>query len=192
MGWLTALAVLCAVVPSCAKDKYAEKVYRAMEKQILSAKSLHWAFDGELEMLSRKGTAKGAITFAQGNKARMELVTENPDKSEKVLFITDGKSQYKKQNDNQGRVKPLPNNVEQLDKALPGLATRLGLFSTSLIAEPGIKSEEDFDLDRDLPVKNFKLGAEEMIGKRNAQIVNYEIGRETPVITVSVWIDMQT
>ena len=50
------------------------------------------------------------------------------------------------------------------------------------------------DLDKDFPLNNFKLGVKEMVGKREAQVVqcqlqNKEIG---DLAEVTVWIDTKT
>jgi len=50
------------------------------------------------------------------------------------------------------------------------------------------------DLDKDFPVKNFKLGVNEMVGQREAQVVQYQIQNNIigNLSEMSVWIDTKT
>jgi hypothetical protein len=50
------------------------------------------------------------------------------------------------------------------------------------------------DLGKDFPVKNFKLGVKEMVGKREAQVVQYQIQNRIigKLAEVSVWVDTNT
>jgi outer membrane lipoprotein-sorting protein len=192
MRWLTMLVVLCFIAPVSAQDNEAEKIYRAMEKKVRGAKSLQVVFDGIIEIPKGKVNFNGTMSVAQGNKSRLEVNTELPGQTEKTLIITDGKSSYFKLNDNKARVDPKPKNVEQLDKALPGLQARLGLGAKVIFGGPEANTGMAFDLDKFAPVKNFKLGAAEMVGKRNAQVVDYQVDIQGKTTKMSLWIDVQT
>jgi outer membrane lipoprotein-sorting protein len=193
MRWLALPAVLCLAVPASAQDGDAEKLYRAMEKKVRGAKSLHIVVTGELDAQVAKGTLKGTVNTAAGNKVRLDMVAEFAGKTEKLLSITDGKMQYTKQGD-VVKVDPNPRNVDQLDKMVPGLIGRVGMVAMFTLAEPidPCKKPEPFDLDKECPVKNFKFGAKELVGTRPAQVVEYQIEEKGKTLKASVWIDTQT
>jgi outer membrane lipoprotein-sorting protein len=195
MRCFTLLAVLCLAAPASAQDSTAEKIYRAMENKVRGAKTLQVALTAEMDSAKFKGTMKGTVYSAQGNKGRMEMDSDVGGKSEKMLMITDGKVSYDKQGD-KVNVDPKPKNVDQLDKMLPGFLGRCGLaggflFSFSGPSDPD-KKQEPFDIDKELPIKNFKLGVKEKVGDRNAQVVDYQIDIAGKAVKVSVWIDTQT
>jgi outer membrane lipoprotein-sorting protein len=192
MRWLTVLAVLCLVAPASAQENDAEKLYRAMEKKIRGAKTLNVVIDGEFDAQVVKGTIKGKAFTASGSKARMEMDMAFGGQAKKVLFITDGKVGYSKLDD-MANVDPDPKKIAQVDRLLPGMMARAGLAAVLMAvrsADPN--KQEDFDLDKDAAIKNFKLGAKEMVGQRNAQVVEYQIDLKGKIAKASVWIDTKT
>jgi outer membrane lipoprotein-sorting protein len=56
--------------------------------------------------------------------------------------------------------------------------------------KPG--EEKEFDLDKDAPVKDFKLGAKEKIGDKTTQVVTYQLDFDGTSAKMSVWIDTKT
>jgi outer membrane lipoprotein-sorting protein len=191
MRWLTVLAVLYLPAPASAQDGDAEKLYRAMEKKVRAAKTLQVAFDGEFDVQIIKGTFKGKVSAAQGNKSRVEMDMNLGGNSIKVLLITDGKVGYTKEGDKEGKFDPNPKEIDLVDKQLPGVLARIGALGLDQIAKsPDMK--EDFDLDKHAPVKDFKLGAKEKVGNRDAQVVDSHLKVKGKPAKVSVWIDTQT
>ncbi|PWU17406.1 MAG: hypothetical protein C5B49_08950 [Bdellovibrio sp.] len=70
-----------------AQDTDPEKLYRAMEKKVRAAKSLHVALDSDVDSQAIKGTGKATIYATEGNKSRMEIdfdIDGIPDKQ--VMF----------------------------------------------------------------------------------------------------------
>jgi outer membrane lipoprotein-sorting protein len=189
MRWLLVLVVLCLAGPASAQENDAEKLYRAMEKKLRAAKSLHVAFDGEQKRDAEIETLKGKIDFAQGNKARFEAEVNISGKSQRVLAVSDGKVTYGKEGDKAASVEP--NRNAPLDQKLPGMLARGGVVFVLNSFDLGIS--DPFDLDKQLPIKNMKLGVKENVGKRSAQAVEYEF-REggDRMWKASVWIDTQT
>jgi outer membrane lipoprotein-sorting protein len=192
MRWLPVLAALCLGAPAFAQDSDAEKIYRAMENKIRAAKTLHVAFGTESEQNGKKKSpVKGSIDFTQGNKARFEMVIDPAGSAEKILAVTDGKVMYQQFGDSKAKPEPIRN--APMDQKLPGMLARGGPIYGGFDAfDLGISAP--FDLDKELPIKNFKLGAKEKIGNRNAQVVEYQTNYHagTEVMKVSVWIDTQT
>jgi hypothetical protein len=109
-----------------------------------------------------------------------------------VLFITDGKVGYSKVDD-MANVDPDPKKIAQVDKLLPAMIARAGLAAVLMaIRSADPNKQEDFDLDKDAAIKNFKFGAKEMVDQRNAQVVEYEIDLKGKKAKASVWIDTKT
>jgi hypothetical protein len=184
--------VLCLAAPASAQDGDAEKLYRAMEKKVREAKALHIVVTGEIDVqVAGKGTFKGTVDTAAGNKVRLDMEAESA--GTKMLSITDGKTRYTKEGD-KVKVDPNPWNIDQLDKMVPGLIGRVGIFVTFMFIEPIDRSKkpEPFDLDKDVAIKSFKLGAREMVGTRQAQVVEYQNEGNGKTLKASVWIDTQT
>jgi hypothetical protein len=193
MRWLAVLPVLCVVGPASAQENDAEKLYRAMENKVRTAKTLQVAFDGEFDAQVIKATMKGMLYATKGNKTRVEGDLEIGGKTQKMLTITDGKVKYSKLI-GEGKVDPNPRDIDQLDAMAPGMLARVGMvgqFVFVKLADPN-KKPEPFDLDKEVPIKNFKLGAKEMVGNRSAQVVEYQVDVMGKTAQASVWIDTQT
>ena len=186
---LTLLTTALLAAPALAQENDAEKLYRAMEKKIRSAQTLRLTFDGEATGGGQKLTLKGTALVAEGNKGRIEAEFASAGKSTKLLFISDGKTKYMKEGD---MVKT--EAAESKDSAKPlAMIARVGFLPSLLFGKAEGKDKEAFDIDKEAPVKNFKLGVKDKLGKRQAQVVEFEItfgpgasGR------AAVWIDTET
>jgi hypothetical protein len=195
MRWFSLLAVLTMAAPAYGQKNEAEQLYRAMEKKIRSAKSLQLTFTGEMASDGMKLTCKGTAKMAAGNKFRLEMDTDIFGKAEKMLYISDGKSTYGKMGD---KVDPKPEAPEpgMYEKAT-GLISRLGMTGSFFLYIESRSStdppkKEPFDLDKKLPIKNFKLGPNVKIGQRDAQVVEYVIELDGKPVKMSVSIDVQS
>jgi outer membrane lipoprotein-sorting protein len=190
MRWLALLLVFAFVVPVHAQDKEAEKLYRTMEKKISTCKSLQTTFDAEMGMGGLAFKFKGTLRLAEGDKARIEMDLNFMEKQMKMLMVSDGKTMYTKQDD---QVQTTEKPGESGKDMLGGCVARIGLGSAFMVmgTRPGEKKEK-FDLDKELPVRDFKLGAREKIGEANAQVVEYTVTATGQQFKVSVWIDVQT
>ena len=170
----------------------AEKLFRAMEKKVRDAKTLQVAADSNVESQDVKGTVKATFYATQGNKARLEIDFDIDGKADKLLFLTDGKARYTKQGD-KGTLDPNPKKAEQEAKLVAGTIARIGISSAMLMARSAKPGEEkEFDLDKDAPVTNFKLGAKEMVGDKTAQVVTCKLDFDGTSARMSVWIDTKT
>jgi hypothetical protein len=123
----------------------------------------------------------------------LELEFEVRGKNEKMLIITDGIVGYTLHG-GQTEVDKNPKGVDQIDKEQPGLAARVGM-SVMMYATSHAKltpKQAMFDLDKEAPIKNLKLGAKAKVGKRNAQVIDYQVELLGKSFKASVWIDTQT
>lgn len=185
MRWLALLVLILGAAPARAQDGEAEKLYRAMEKKIRAAKSLVVEFNSQHTVDNEKFTINGSIHLAAGNKTRLDLESELIELGGKNLIVTNGKSKYAKVGDVVLHEGPFPPET----KVLLALIARFGAANGAM--EQKIATA---DLDKDFPLNNFKLGVKEMVGKREAQVVqcqlqNKEIG---DLAEVTVWIDTKT
>src|SRR5690242_15316271 len=97
MRWMTAVALVLVAAPAYGQENDAEKLYRAMEKKIRSAKTMHSVFDGQMTGgEGKKGVLKGEVRLAEGEKAHLVLAGDFAGKSMKMTFISDGKKAYSK------------------------------------------------------------------------------------------------
>ncbi len=185
MRWLALFVLILAAAPARAEEGEAEKLYRAMEKKIRASKSLVVEFNSQHTVDDEKFTVKGTIHIAAGNKTRLDLESELIELGGKNLIVTNGKSKYAKVGNMVFDEGPFPPETE----ILLALIARFGASHGAM--EQKIATA---DLDKGFPVKNFRLGVKEMVGKREAQVVqcqiqNKEIG---DLAEVSVWIDTKT
>jgi len=185
MRWLALLVLILAAAPARAQEGEAEKLYRAMEKKILAAESLALEFNSQVTVDDKKFTVKGTIYVAAGNKTRLDLESELFQLGGKSLIVTNGKSKYSKVGNLVFHEGPFPAKGE----VLLALIARFGAGAAAL--EQKIATA---DLDKDFPVKNFKLGVKEMVGKREAQVVQYLLQDKKigDLAEVTVWIDTKT
>jgi outer membrane lipoprotein-sorting protein len=185
MRWLALFVLILAAAPARAQEGEAEKLYRAMEKKILAAESLALEFNSQLTVDDKKFTVKGTIHVASSNQTRLELESEVFELGGKVLIVTNGKSKYAKVGKVVFDEGPFPPKGEVLLALIAQISAAHAALTTKIAAS---------DQDKDLPVKNFKLGVKEMVGKREAQVVQYQIQDKKigDVAEVSVWIDTKT
>jgi hypothetical protein len=191
MRWLALFVLVLAPAPARAQEEDAEKLYRAMEKKVLAVKSLALEFNFEMTLDDKalgtsKYTVKGSIYVAAGNRIRLEAEGDLFG-GKKALSVTNGESIYEKVGD-----KILDKNLGEArkSKALVGTIARFGAAAALMEKKLGA-----FDPDKDHPVKNFKLGVKQMVGKREAQVVQYQVEEKSGKLStevVSVWIDTKT
>jgi outer membrane lipoprotein-sorting protein len=189
MRWMTLTVLVLLVGPAYGQENDAEKLYRAMEKKIRSAKSMHFAFDGQFSGEGMKGTMKGEVRMAEGEKAHMSMEGEFGGQNMKIMVISDGKSAYSKFNE-QVSVKDTKPDEKHMEQGV-ALIARIGMIA----AFQGIRqdSKDAFDIDKVAAIKDFKLGTKEKIGKHDTQAVEYHVTLPdgTPA-TARVWIDTTT
>jgi outer membrane lipoprotein-sorting protein len=185
MRWITLAALVLVAAPVYGQENDAEKLYRAMEQKIRGAKSIHFVFDGTLSGEGNKGALKGEVWMAEGEKANMTINGDFGGQPMKMLVISDGKKAYTKYNDKDFTK---DNDEKHYAKAL-GMIARMGMLAAFTMAS----ASKETDLDKLVPVKDFKLGAKEKVGKHDTQVVEFNVSVPgEPGAKVLVWIDTQT
>ena len=190
MRWMLSAALVALGLPALApaqQQNEAEKLFRAMEKQVREAKAIKVVFsvDGNLGK-DMKVTAKGSVIVAEGNKARVELNAKQGDKDFKLQMYADGKVMGTLIDGKSGG-KPSP--VEPaMSEAISQITTRGGIFvGMESSPEPGEKQK--FDIEKFLPASDFKLGKKEMVNGREAQVVTCTLKpRNGPALQMTVWL----
>lgn len=185
MRWLARFVLILVAAPARAQEGEAERLDHAMEKKILAAKSLALEFDTEMTDSGKKFTIKGTTHVAAGNKTRLDLESELFQLGGKNLIVTNGESKYAKVGELVFDKGPFPPRGE----VLLALIARFGAAPAALETKTATA-----DLDKDCPVKDFKLGAKERVGRHEARVVQYHLQDKKigDLTAMSVWIDTKT
>jgi outer membrane lipoprotein-sorting protein len=193
-----------AFVPAArAQDNAAEKLFRAMEKKIRSAKALKVVFTYQLE----GKTTKGSLLLTNDNKARLQVrgpFSFGVKRDASFDLISDGKKLKLKG----ARLVGAPNGQAgfklggqmegEIAKAFytwrAAEVSRVGMGPMVLGLPYTLGAETDPDAEEvRMKVYDFKPGAAEKVGKRQAKAVHYRCGKggnDDPEVTV--WIDTET
>jgi outer membrane lipoprotein-sorting protein len=213
---LSVLLLHTLVTGSPAQDNEAERLFRAMENKIKSAKAIQVSADIELRAIKGReddskigngvSKAKGTLLLTKDNQARLTIRNEYLG----IMLISGGK-QLKLLSDqsdlDEAEARPTPNHLHNL---VSTLVRRVGLTGGSMIvkfapgpqfepvflkpAEPG---EKDLDADKveGWGVDGFKAGADTQVGGRDAKVVNYSFGGPKAgkdAMPVTLWLDAKT
>jgi outer membrane lipoprotein-sorting protein len=155
----------------------AEKLFRQMEAKLSKAQTLECTFATRLDP---KGTFKGSLTFAEGNKARVE-VTGEVDRAAKYTVVSDGTK----------IVRLVDAGVpEQVNEIKPQALREEILRSFGLVGGFAVL-EFSFAKDK-VKVSGFKLGKKEKLDGREAQVVEYEMTLRKTTISTTLWLDAKT
>src|SRR5262249_23113022 len=158
-------------------------LYRDMEKKLKEAKAFQVAFAIEIRDISGKDKrvekGKGSLLLTRDNKARLEAngdLAVGPGESPFVM-VSDGK-QIKATKmpklEGQRWGGPTPKNFHA---QVSTIASRAGMWF-SLLGLPYLIAEEK-EIDPEnlrLQVWDFKAGAAEKVGGRDARVVSYKVG----------------
>jgi outer membrane lipoprotein-sorting protein len=213
---LSVLLLHALVTGSPAQDNEAERLFRAMENKIKSAKAIQVNADIELRAIKGKeddskigngvSKAKGNLLLTKDNQVRLTIRNEYLG----MILISDGK-QLKLLSDqddlDEAKARPTPKHLHNL---VSTLVRRLGLTGGSMILRfapgpqfepvflrPAPLGEKDFDADKveGWGVGGFKAGADTKVGGHDAKVVNYRIGGPKAgkdAIPVTLWLDAKT
>ena len=187
-----------------AQDKDAEKLFRAMEKKIKDAKALEVAFTYQLE----GKPAKGTLLLTDDNKTRLQVsghyffgVKGNPS----FTLVSDGKK-FKTKGAKFGIatigrpfIEPGGQSEGEIGKGFHALlATTLtrGGVGLTVLALP-TTTGADGTIDPDTPeskmtVYDFKAGAAEKVGERQAKVLRYRFGKGgNDDGEITLWLDAE-
>jgi len=187
MRWIFTSAVFILLLPEFAQPNGAEKLYRGMEKIIRDAKSLKMGFEIGVDLDKETSKMRGAVSVAQGNKARLEVTATAGGKERAMTVIADGKQAVVVETDTpKAEPKPVESNFSQ---TRPQILARGGVFATIEIGP----STENFDIDKVMAISDFKLGKKEKIGVRETQAVECTLKPDNgQVAQMTVWLDTQS
>ena len=199
---LTAL-LLTLASPALAQDREAEKLYRDMEQKIRSAKAVQFnvTIEHQGAAKDRGGMLKGSVLFTKGNQARLKVSGEVFGDKLNHEMVSDGK---------QTRLKPyvmMPQFKEEatlptpkhLHGALALLVTRVGVDLSLKVMAYMLEAANEEDIEKagdrnKLEAWDFKGGAAEKVGGREAKVVRFRVGPkgDNDSAAVTLWIDGRT
>jgi outer membrane lipoprotein-sorting protein len=191
--WLAPL--LLAAMVGADNDKDAEKAFQEMSAALTKAKSFACTFEMKMDTPDGKGSFKGSLAVAPGNKVRIEMKGGGGGKTMDLLVVSDGAKSVTVDDKKTQPVRDAPKNMGKL--VLGGTA-RGGIFAPMWLAvevhADGEKPRET-DLDELLKVSGFKLGKKEKVDDKEAQAIEYtltaaSVGGEK--INATVWVDVKT
>jgi outer membrane lipoprotein-sorting protein len=188
MRWILPLVVLAMGLPSSAQENEGEKLFRKLEQKVRSAKGLKVTFDVDGQFGKETAKTKGYLLVTEGNKGRLEIQTTVGDKTVVEQMIADGKdSAFLEAGKIKGEKKPVdPASTE----AALSVSIRAGVLA---VLQVGPDPKNKFDVDKVLPASDFKLGAKEKLGEREAQVLTYKLSPPMgDPMQITLWIDTKT
>jgi outer membrane lipoprotein-sorting protein len=188
MRFVTFVAMLFVAVPAYGQENDAEKLFRAMEKKIRSAKTVLVTVDGQINDKGKNGTIKVDFRSSEGEKCQMVMEMDLSGKAMKMKLVSDGKQLYLSFDDKGGIQEALDDKI--VEQAV-GMLARGGIVAV-FPGSPKRDPKQPFELDKAAPAKDFKLGAKEKIGKKDTQVVEYDLTLLGASLKASVWIDTAT
>ncbi len=190
--------------PASAQDNEAEKLFRDMEKKILSAKAFEVSFTCRIHELQRRST-RGELLVTQDDKARLKVSGDFGGKRHaRFELVSDGKLIRTKGAKLYFSTIGFPavqlggqSEWETPKKLHAGLATSLSragmaltVFGLPFLGTP----DPDAEGSR-MQVYDFRIAPAEKIGEREAKVIHYRYGkggggRDDGEVTL--WIDAKT
>jgi len=187
MRYLFVVFALVLAPPVFGQQNDAEKLFRSMERKVRDAKVIKIVFETNVEMGKDGGEVKGAVHIADGNKIRLETSGTVGGKETSMTIVADGKHSLMTQS---GMPKQTPVPVEgHLSAALPQIIARGGIFAALEYQMP----KSGFDIDKEMPISDWKLGKKEKIGFREAQSIDCTVKPGNgKIIQMTTWLDTKT
>jgi outer membrane lipoprotein-sorting protein len=191
-----ACGLLAAALPPAApaQDNEAEKLFRAMEKKALAAKSFEVAF--EYSLGNRK--TKGSLLLTRDGKVRVNIRGDFGEGGPNSTFeaVSDGKRVVTKQGPSAGGKKVVGKAPKNFHAVFGTTLSRGGVWF-SLLVLPHLQAEgKEIALDRlRIQVSDFKSGGAEKVGGRDAKVIRYRFGEggmDSDDAEVTLWIDAKT
>jgi hypothetical protein len=190
--------LLLAVLPLArGQDNEAEKLFRDMEKKIQAARAFRLAVTIETrgDTKDRVGSFKGSLLLTNDNKARLKISGDDFGEARNWEMVSNGK---------QVRLKPYSAMPDFKEEATLATSNNLhGLLTTRVISFgvfPNVLRltylllEADDPRTSKLDTWDFKMGAADKVGGRDAKVVRYKVGQraEKGQAAFTVWIDGKT
>jgi outer membrane lipoprotein-sorting protein len=176
--------VLLLAVPG-AEPNGAEKLFRDMEARVANAKNVECEYEASSEG-GKDTPVRGKLRLSDGGKCRTETLPYAallPDSA----VVCDGK-----------RMVVLHEDVPTESREAPGWLPDVvrGKITRSFTARDPeqLAKRQDFKLEEQCAVADFKLGKKESVGEAEAQVVEFKLaakGAKQPIV-VTLWLDTGT
>jgi len=191
--WLAPL--LLAAMVGADNDKDAEKAFQEMSATLTKAKSFACTFDVKMDAPDGKGSFKGSLAVAQGNKVRVEMSGEGGGKTMELLVVSDG---AKSVTISDKKTQPIRDTPKNMSKLVLGGTARGGIFVPMWLAVqvvPEGKEPPEVDLEESIKVSDFKLGKKEKVDDKEALAIEYVLTAASAggeKLNTTVWVDAKT
>jgi outer membrane lipoprotein-sorting protein len=143
-----------------------------------------------------KGSYKGRLAVAQGNKVRIEMKGEGGGKTMDLLSVSDG---TKTVTVNDKKTQPLRDTPKNMGKQVLIATARGGVFAPMFLAvERSAEGEKpgETNIEEILKVSGLKLGKKEKLDGKETQAIEYVLTATSvgslEKINSTVWVDVKT
>jgi outer membrane lipoprotein-sorting protein len=205
MRCLLTMALLALVTwPAAAQENEAEKLFRALEQKVRTAKTLQLRSDATITGADgKKWHYKGSAIVGEGDKFRWEIEGKRLGHEWKRTYVSDGTDKisfgYDKQ-PGEDKASVESKGTEKTPKAF-GAHFRAALPRDGFVL--GFTTDRNSQMPPDLFImSDFKLAGEEKIGARNTQVIQYSVKTKardpgfnpasTNVLSMKLWLDTKT
>ncbi len=204
MAMLACGLLAAALLPAAlAQDNGAAKLFRDMEKKIRGAKAVEVVFTYQLEGKTTKGSllltndnkallqVSGPFSFGIKRNASFDLVSDGKKlklKGAKLARAPNGQAGFEVGGQSEGETPKAFHAWRAAEVSRVGMGPMVVGLPYTLGAETDPDGEE-----ARMKVYDFKAGAGEKVGERQAKVVHYRGGKggnDDPKVTV--WIDAET
>src|SRR5207248_3796412 len=159
------VTVLLTAGPAFGQNE-AEKLYHAMEKKITSTKTIEAAFEAEMTGEGNMLKFKGKLYLGEDAKGHLAMEASADGKDMKFVMISDGKTDYFQAED--GKVDRQPADAKIM-QGVKLFVARLGLaasvYIVYIVRERPRDNKDTPNLEKLAPIKTYKLGPKEKVGK---------------------------
>ncbi|HYT92412.1 MAG TPA: hypothetical protein VEL76_27100 [Gemmataceae bacterium] len=174
--------------PALAQDNEAEKLFRDAEKKIKAATAIQ--VDVDMSMEGKGVKFKGSLLLTKDHKAKVTMTGQVDGKEFKVETISNGTRMRTSQT-----FLPDPKESEtpkQFHNMLSAMTSRVGLVGIFFISSKK-DMEKETDVEKLIPISEFKLEAAEKVGGRDAKVISYQAAPagEKPA-RITLWLDAKT
>jgi outer membrane lipoprotein-sorting protein len=184
-------AVLCSLlaVQGDGKDTEAEKIFRALEAKLTTARSVTVVVEADIDGSEFKPKMTAKYVFAPGNKARIDATTASTKMKEFHFALISNGARLKISAGT--AVVAVIDTHAYLHDLLVAANTRMGtvLLMKAFSKEPEFKGNE---VGSHFPVSDLRMGPDEKIDGRATRVIHYRIGPKGDGMAFTLWLDART
>jgi outer membrane lipoprotein-sorting protein len=177
-------AVVLLLLPALVQENEAEKLYRQMEKKVVSAKVVKFVVDTEMKAPVQDVKIMGTILLGGDDKARMDLEADVNGKQIAFQLVSDGKRM-------RTEAKGLDKKEE---KDTPkGFGTMLRAMMVPAGAIVVVRGADKPLTEEKLKISDFQLAGDEKVGDQKAKVIKYKfMPEEKLMVDATLWLDAKT